>query len=182
MLVFTLILDIAALILSTVALLKYYKFSKDVESRNDITDDLIDRNRLAIKNLNENFSKRVYEVLEELAVTEGNLVNSLKERMDEADKFAANLSESVADGFKKQGQDIHNLGVAAEEAVNNTNRAIFELSHTMTNADRFGGKYGEVKAIRQASGGIMLKGEGESKTITEKEFYDDWFNGEIEKR
>lgn len=66
MLAFTLILAIAALILSTVALLKHYNFVGKQELRNDITDDLIDRNRLAIKNLNENFSKRVYEVLEEI--------------------------------------------------------------------------------------------------------------------
>ena len=65
MIAFTFIISLAALIISTGALVKALDNRKDMDRmRNEI-----DFNRLAIKNLNENFSRRVKEVLDELAVT-----------------------------------------------------------------------------------------------------------------
>jgi hypothetical protein len=62
MLAFTFIIAIAGLITATGALVKALDNRKDVE----LLEKQKEYNRLAIKNLNENFSKRVYEVLEEL--------------------------------------------------------------------------------------------------------------------
>jgi hypothetical protein len=62
MLAFTFIIAIAGLIIATGALVKALDNRKDVE----LLEKQKEYNRLAIKNLNENFSKRVYEVLEEL--------------------------------------------------------------------------------------------------------------------
>jgi hypothetical protein len=78
---FTLIIAIAGLIISTGALVKHLQFrewqeldNKAVSLQLDELRDLQERNRLAIKNLNENFSKRVYEVLEELAAARNNTI------------------------------------------------------------------------------------------------------------
>jgi hypothetical protein len=60
--VLTFIIAISGLIIATGALVKALDNRKDVE----LLEKQKEYNRLAIKNLNENFSKRVYEVLEEL--------------------------------------------------------------------------------------------------------------------
>lgn len=65
MIAFTFIIALAALIISTGALVKALDNRKDMDQMRSE----IDFNRLAIKNLNENFSRRVKEVLDELAVT-----------------------------------------------------------------------------------------------------------------
>jgi hypothetical protein len=60
--VLTFIIAISGLIIATGALVKALDNRKDVE----LLEKQKEYNRLAIKNLNENFSKRVYEVLEEI--------------------------------------------------------------------------------------------------------------------
>jgi hypothetical protein len=61
MIAFTFIIALASLIISTGALVKALDNRKDIEQMLN----KIDFNRLAIKNLNENFSRRVAEVLDE---------------------------------------------------------------------------------------------------------------------
>jgi hypothetical protein len=65
MIAFTFIISLAALVISTGSLVKALDNRKDIEKM----FNKIDFNRLAIKNLNENFSRRVKEVLDELAIT-----------------------------------------------------------------------------------------------------------------
>jgi hypothetical protein len=62
MIAFTFIISLAALVISTGALVKALDNRKDIEQM----FNKIDFNRLAIKNLNEKFTMRVKESLDEL--------------------------------------------------------------------------------------------------------------------